>query len=78
VVLGLLIIVNVVYFQQGVLGWLRARKPDWFGAQTEAPPAKLAKAEFGDQPDVMAIVSFLERTKRGICRSVGKEQENEE
>jgi branched-chain amino acid transport system permease protein len=32
VALGLLIIVNVVYFQQGILGWLRARRPRWFGA----------------------------------------------
>ncbi len=40
--------------------------------------ARLANAEFGDQPDVMTIVSFLEGTKRGICRSVGKDQEDEE
>ncbi|MGQ0547156.1 MAG: branched-chain amino acid ABC transporter permease [Betaproteobacteria bacterium] len=31
VALGLLIIVNVVYFQQGILGWLRERRPEWFG-----------------------------------------------
>jgi branched-chain amino acid transport system permease protein len=30
VALGLLIIINVVYFQQGILGWLRARRPQWF------------------------------------------------
>ena len=30
IALGLLIIVNVVFFQQGILGWLRARKPQWF------------------------------------------------
>lgn len=30
VALGLLIIFNVVYFQQGILGWLRARRPAWF------------------------------------------------
>ena len=29
-VLGILIIVNVVYFQQGILGWLRERRPQWF------------------------------------------------
>jgi UDP-N-acetylglucosamine acyltransferase len=40
--------------------------------------ARLAKAEYGDQPDVMTVVSFLEGTKRGICRSVGKDQEDEE
>ena len=43
-----------------------------------AEAAKLAKAEFGDQPDVMTVVRFLEGTKRGICRSVGKDQEDEE
>jgi len=40
--------------------------------------AKLAKAEFGDQPDVMKVLGFLEGTKRGICQSVGKDQEDEE
>ena len=40
--------------------------------------AKLAKTEFADQPDVMTVLAFLEGTKRGICRSVGKDQEDEE
>jgi UDP-N-acetylglucosamine acyltransferase len=43
-----------------------------------AEAAKLARIEFGDQPDVMAVLGFLEGTKRGICRSVGKNQEDEE
>jgi UDP-N-acetylglucosamine acyltransferase len=43
-----------------------------------AEAAKLVKAEFGDQPDVMTLVGFLEGTNRGICRSVGKDQEDEE
>jgi UDP-N-acetylglucosamine acyltransferase len=43
---------------------------------TEA--AELAKAEFSDQPDVMTILEFLAGTKRGICRSVGEEEEKEE
>ncbi|HSF68580.1 MAG TPA: acyl-ACP--UDP-N-acetylglucosamine O-acyltransferase [Nitrospiraceae bacterium] len=43
-----------------------------------AEAAKLVKAEFGDQPDIMTLVEFLEDTKRGICRSVGKDQEDEE
>ena len=38
-----------------------------------AEAARLAKAEFGDQPDVMTILGFLEGTKRGICRSVVNE-----
>lgn len=43
-----------------------------------AEAAKLAKAEFGDQPDVMTIVNFLEGTKRGICRSIDHDDEDEE
>ena len=43
-----------------------------------AEAAKLAKVEFGDQPDVITVLGFLEGTKRGICRSVGKDQEDEE
>lgn len=43
-----------------------------------AEAVKLVKAEFGDQPDVMTMLAFLDGTKRGICRSVGKDQEDEE
>jgi UDP-N-acetylglucosamine acyltransferase len=43
-----------------------------------AEAARLAKVEFGDQPDVMTVLGFLEGTKRGICRSVGRDQEDEE
>ncbi|MGH8737634.1 MAG: branched-chain amino acid ABC transporter permease [Burkholderiales bacterium] len=42
IALGVLIIVNVVYFQQGILGWLRDCKPEWFGVRVEAEPAKAA------------------------------------
>ena len=38
IALGVLIIVNVVYFQQGILGWLMERKPEWFGVRVEAAP----------------------------------------
>ena len=40
VALGVLIIVNVVYFQQGIMGWLRERRPRWFAASSEAPGDK--------------------------------------
>jgi branched-chain amino acid transport system permease protein len=33
VTLGLLIVVIVVYFQQGIVGWLMERYPAWFGIQ---------------------------------------------
>ena len=35
IALGLLIIVNVVFFQQGILGWLRDKKPEWFGVTVD-------------------------------------------
>jgi branched-chain amino acid transport system permease protein len=31
VVLGLILIVNIVYFQQGIMGWLQAKFPERFG-----------------------------------------------
>ena len=31
VVLGLILIVNIVYFQQGIMGWLQAKYPEKFG-----------------------------------------------
>ena len=31
VVLGLILIVNIVYFQQGIMGWLQKRYPEKFG-----------------------------------------------
>ncbi len=43
IALGVLIIVNVVYFQQGIMGWVRSRKPEWFGVQIEAPTGKPAR-----------------------------------
>ncbi len=35
VALGALIIVTVVYFQDGVLGWLMHKRPEWFGIRVE-------------------------------------------
>jgi branched-chain amino acid transport system permease protein len=42
VALGLLIIINVVYFQQGIMGWLKDRRPEWFGERVD--PAMSAGA----------------------------------
>jgi len=47
VALGVLIIVNVVYFQQGILGWLRQRRPEWFNAPAELQPAKKLEPSAG-------------------------------
>ena len=35
VALGALIVITVVYFQDGVMGWLMHRKPEWFGIRVE-------------------------------------------
>jgi branched-chain amino acid transport system permease protein len=35
VALGALIVVTVVYFQDGVMGWLMLKKPEWFGIRVE-------------------------------------------
>lgn len=39
VALGALIVVTVVYFQDGVMGWLTYRKPEWFGIRVERKDA---------------------------------------
>jgi len=31
VVLGLILIVNIVYFQEGIMGWLQTKYPEKFG-----------------------------------------------
>lgn len=43
-----------------------------------AEAVKLAKESFKDNADVMQVAAFMEGTKRGICRSVGKDQEHDE
>lgn len=36
VALGLLIVIIVVYFQQGIVGWLMEKRPEWFGVVIDA------------------------------------------
>jgi branched-chain amino acid transport system permease protein len=36
IALGLLIIINIIYFQQGIMGWLQDKKPEWFGVKVDA------------------------------------------
>jgi UDP-N-acetylglucosamine acyltransferase len=43
-----------------------------------AEAVKLARETFGTSQDVMQVADFMQGTKRGICRSVGKDQEGEE
>ena len=44
VALGVLIVVIVVYFQEGIMGWLQRRRPEWFGIRVESrePEAEAA------------------------------------
>ena len=35
VALGALIVITVVYFQDGIMGWLKQKKPEWFGIRVE-------------------------------------------
>jgi UDP-N-acetylglucosamine acyltransferase len=44
--------------------------------RTEA--IKRAKEEFKDSDDVLAVLTFMEGTKRGVCKSVGRGHEDEE
>jgi len=39
VALGALIVVTVVYFQDGVMGWLMHKRPEWFGIKVETKVA---------------------------------------
>jgi len=35
VALGALIVVTVVFFQDGLMGWLKVKKPAWFGIRVD-------------------------------------------
>ena len=39
VALGVLIVVIVVFFPQGIIGWIRERRPSWFGKVVDEPAA---------------------------------------
>jgi branched-chain amino acid transport system permease protein len=43
VALGALIVVTVVYFQDGVMGWLMHKRPEWFGIKVDEKIAGEAK-----------------------------------
>lgn len=40
IALGVLIVVIVVFFQQGLVGWLMDKKPEWFGATIDNKEAR--------------------------------------
>ena len=44
VALGLILIINIVYFQEGIMGWLQRKFPEFFGITIDhAPPEKDAE-----------------------------------
>ena len=43
-----------------------------------AEAMKQAREDFKDQADVLEVLSFLDGSKRGVCRSVGRDREDEE
>ena len=45
VALGALIVVVVVFFQDGFMGWLMAKRPEWFGIRAEEKAASGGPAE---------------------------------
>jgi len=45
VALGALIVITVVYFQDGLMGWLRTQKPEWFGIRVEERKSLRENAE---------------------------------
>jgi branched-chain amino acid transport system permease protein len=42
IALGVLIVVTIVYFPQGIVGWLTENYPSWFGSGTDGEPRKAA------------------------------------
>jgi branched-chain amino acid transport system permease protein len=44
VVLGALIVIVIVYFQEGIVGWLVRQKPEWFGRRVETRTAVVNQA----------------------------------
>ena len=45
VALGALIVVTVVYFQDGLMGWLMHKRPEWFGVKVEQKEQAAGAAE---------------------------------
>jgi branched-chain amino acid transport system permease protein len=50
VALGALIIVTIVYFQEGIVGWVQRKKPEWFGIVVEDDTGTRANPTTGAQP----------------------------
>jgi branched-chain amino acid transport system permease protein len=54
VALGLLIVIIIVYFQQGIVGWLMESRPEWFGIKVDAkekPESVPARGALAARPE---------------------------
>ncbi len=45
VALGALIVITVVYFQDGIVGWLMHKRPEWFGIKVDETAVTAEAAE---------------------------------
>ena len=48
VALGLILIVNIVYFQQGIMGWLQTKFPERFGIVVDPSTTQVGSQRGGD------------------------------
>lgn len=48
VALGLILIINIVYFQQGIMGWLQAKFPERFGIVVDPAQTQTGTSTAGD------------------------------
>ncbi len=48
IALGVLIVITVVYFQQGIMGWLMDKYPHWFGIRVEGDKQRLSDMVAGE------------------------------
>ena len=48
IALGVIIIVNIVFFQQGIMGWMQDKWPEFFGIEVDRSMSADGKSEAGD------------------------------
>ena len=45
VTLGMILIINIVYFQQGIMGWLQTKYPEMFGIVVDQSSSDTSQKE---------------------------------
>ncbi len=66
------------FAQERIAALKRAYEVLFRSGHRVAEAMKLAKEQFKDNADVLAVVSFMEGTRRGVCRSVDPSLEDDE